>query len=216
MAMAIVLAGLAVAHTPTGAAGPQPQAGAANCVDIGIPKPSLEYTYRHTESTGRTTQYTQRWERVTPTGSRVRVAGPRGVVIQVNEHHVQDDVVVLYRTTKRTPTGVVVEATAFRPGLVQDPGFRACADRSWPIPAVTASYQSRQNTASASTPAGMLRVLAIRERVTVPAGTFDTVRYVRTSQSRDEYWKSLEHGVIVRHVATLPNSVVTEELVSIK
>jgi hypothetical protein len=39
---------------------------------------------------------------------------------------------------------------------------------------------------------------------------------VRTSQSRDEYWKSLEHGVIVRHVATLPNSVVTEELVSIK
>jgi hypothetical protein len=198
---------VATAHT---------QAGTADCVTIGIPKPTLRYTYRHTESTGQTSQYAQQWDAVTPTGSRVRVTGPRGTEIQENEHHVQDDVVVLDRTTKRTPTGVVVEATAFKPGLVQDPGFRACVGRSWPIPSVAARYQSRQNTASASTPAGTLRILAIRERVTVPAGTFESVRYVRTSQSRDEYWKSVEHGVIVRHVATLPVGVVTEELVSIQ
>jgi len=99
---------------------------------------------------------------------------------------------------------------------VGDPAFRACAGRSWTIPSVTASYQSGATKASAATPAGTLRIVAIREKVTVPAGTFDAVRYVRTSQSTDEYWKSTEHGVVVKHIGTLPNAVVTEELVAIK
>ena len=67
-----------------------------------------------------------------------------------------------------------------------------------------------------ATPAGTLRIVAIREKVTVPAGTFDAVHYIRTSQSTDEYWKSLEHGVIVKHIGTLPTGVVTEVLLSIK
>ncbi len=53
-------------------------------------------------------------------------------------------------------------------------------------------------------------------RVTVPAGTFDTVHYIRTSQSTDEYWKSLEHGVVVKHVATLPMGTMTEVLSAIR
>jgi len=104
----------------------------------------------------------------------------------------------------------------FQPGIIGDTGFRACAGRSWPIPSVTASYQSGQTKASTSTPAGTLRVVAIHEKITVPAGTFDTVHYIRTSQSTDEYWKSIEQGVVVKHVGTLPNAVVTETLISIK
>jgi len=42
------------------------------------------------------------------------------------------------------------------------------------------------------------------------------VRYVRTSQSTDEYWKSIEHGVIVKHTGTLPVGTVTDVLVSIR
>ena len=50
----------------------------------------------------------------------------------------------------------------------------------------------------------------------MPAGTFDTVHYVRTSQSTDDYWKSIEHGVIVKHTGTLPVGTVSETLVEIR
>ena len=188
----------------------------ANCVTIATPKPSVGYTYDHAESTGNRSQYTQHWESVTTTGSRVRVTGPRGTEIQVSEHHIVEDVMVLDRQSKTNAKGGVIDATAFRPGLVGDPAFRACAGRSWPIPSVTATYQSTQTKASAGTPAGTLKIVAIREKVTVPAGQFDTVHYIRTSQSTDEYWKSIDHGVVVKHIATLPRAVVTEVLVSIK
>jgi hypothetical protein len=48
-------------------------------------------------------------------------------------------------------------------------------------------------------PNGVETITNLRSRQTVPAGTFDTVEYVRTSQSRDVYWKSTVHGVIVKH-----------------
>ena len=50
----------------------------------------------------------------------------------------------------------------------------------------------------------------------MPAGTFDTVRYIRTSQSVDEYWKSIEHGVVVKHIATANGVTITETLTAIK
>ncbi len=193
-----------------------PQTTPANCVDIGTPTPAVVYTYQLTESTGGSSQTTRQWQAISPTGSRVRVTGRRGVEIQINEHHIVNDVAVIDRSTKTNAAGATIDATVFRPGIVGDPAFRACAGRSWPIPSVTAAYQSTGTKASAATPAGTMRIVALRERITVPAGTFETVRYVRTSQSVDEYWKSLEHGVIVKHVGTLPNAVVTEVLVSIK
>lgn len=158
-----------------------------NCVTIATPKSALGYTYQHLESTGTKTVYTDHWESVTETGSRVR-----------------------------TTRGGAVESTLFRPGIVSDPAFRACAGRSWRIPSVTASYRSQQTTASATSPAGTLKIVAIRETINVPAGTFATVHYLRTSQSVDEYWKSIEHGVVVKHIGRLPRAVVTDVLVAIK
>jgi hypothetical protein len=111
----------------------------------------------------------------------------------------------------------VLDATTFTPGLVSDPAFRACAGRSWPIRPVTATFQqSGQTNASAQTPAGTLRIISIHEAISVPAGSFDTVHYVRTSQSTDEYWKSIEHGVVVKHTGTLPVGTVSETLVEIR
>jgi hypothetical protein len=187
-----------------------------DCVTIAAPKPTAVFTIQHAESTGKTTQTTQQWESVTATGSKVRITGPAGIQIQVNEHHIVDDTMVLDRSIKENANGGVIDATSFKPGIVGDPAFRACTGKQWPIPSVTATYRSSQTNASAQTPAGTLRIVAIRERVTVPAGTFDTVHYIRTSQSVDEYWKSTLHGVVVRHIAKAGSVTVTETLQSIK
>ena len=189
---------------------------AQDCVTIATPKPALGYTYQHLESTGRKTAYTNHWESVTETGSRVRTTRGGAVIIQVNRHHIADDVAVLDESRQMNARGGVVQSTRFSPGMASDPAFRACAGRSWRIPAVTASFRSAQNSASAATPAGTLKIVAIREAITVPAGTFATVHYIRTSQSVDEYWKSIEHGVVVKHIGKLPGAVVTEVLVAIK
>jgi hypothetical protein len=194
----------------------QGRASGSDCVTIGRPKPDLVYTYRHVESTGNSTQTTQQWESVTETGSRVKITGPAGNMSQVNEHRIVDDVAVLYRTTKLDAFGQPAESTSFSPGLISDPAFRACASRTWTIASVAATFRSSRIKATSATPAGTLRIVALRERVTVAAGSFETVRYVRTSQSTDEYWKSLEHGVIVKHTATVNGQLVTETLVQIK
>jgi len=194
----------------------QGRAGAGDCVTIGTPKPTATYVIQHSESTGKTTTITQVWESVTVTGSRMKWTGPAGNWIQVTDHHIVDDVSVLDRTSKLDLNGAVTEVTSFRPGIVGDPAFRACAGRTWPIPAVTALFQSGTLKVTQQTPAGSLRIVGIRERVTVPSGTFDAVHYVRTSQSADEYWKSIDQGVIVKHIGKAGAVTITETLTSIK
>jgi hypothetical protein len=196
--------------------GLQSASTAQDCVTIATPNSALGYTYQHVESTGGKSRYTDHWESVTVTGSRVRTTRGGTVSVQVNQHHIADDVAVLDETRRMNGQGGAVESTRFRPGVVSDPAFRACAGRSWRIPSVTASYRSQQATASAASPAGTLKIVAIRETITVPAGTFTTVHYIRTSQSVDEYWKSIEHGVVVKHIGRLPRAVVTDVLIAIK
>jgi hypothetical protein len=193
-----------------------PQDTRRDCVTIGRPQPNAVFTYDHVESNGKTTRVTQQWESITDRRSRLRKAGAGGPQLIVNEYRVIDDVVVLDKTSNLTPSGVELESTTFKPGIVFDPFGRACANGFWKIASVTASFSSRSVSHAVSTPSGMLRIMSLRERITTPAGTFETVRYVRTSESTDEYWKSLEHGVIVKHVGKLPSFSVTETLVSIR
>ncbi len=195
-------------------AGPPQVAPATNCVTIAAPKPGVGYTYEHIESTGGRSQFTQYWEQVSDTGSRVRIVRAGQEHVQTSVYTVQDDVARITRMTK-AGAGRVIDSTTFSPGLVSDPVFRACSGGRWPIPSVTLVYEGSTN-ARAPTPAGTLTIASIGERVTVPAGTFDTVHYLRTSQSRDDYWKSIQHGVIVKHVATVAGHSVSETLISIK
>jgi hypothetical protein len=214
LTVAVALAAhISLASAPT----QQGRAGAAgHCVTLGTPKPTASYVIQHSESTGKTAAITQMWESMTETGSRMKWSGPAGSYIQVTDHHIVDDVTVLDRTSKLDLNGALTEATTFRPGIVGEPAFRACAGRTWQIPAVTALFQSGTLKVTQQTPAGSLRIVSIRERVTVPAGTFDAVRYVRTSQSSAEYWKSIEHGVVVKHIAKVNGVTITETLTSIK
>jgi hypothetical protein len=214
--MLIAAAALAVPISIVSAPIQQGRAGAADCVTIGRPKPTASYVIQHSESTGKSTTITQVWESVTETGSRMKWTGPAGNWIQVTDHRIVDDVSVLDRTSKLDLNGAVTEVTSFRPGIVGDPAFRACAGRTWQIPAVTALFQSGTLKVTQQTPPGSLRIVSIRERVTVPAGTFDAVRYVRTSQSTDEYWKSIDQGVIVKHIGKVNAVTITEVLAAIR
>ena len=71
-----------------------------------------------------------------------------------------------------------------------------------------------QRTIDLARKKGGLEIISIREKTTVPAGTFDTVHYVRNTQSVDEYWKSTLHGVIVKHIGKVHGITVTETLTS--
>jgi hypothetical protein len=211
-----VATGLA-AQQVTKAPTPTPGAG---CAPIGTPQPSRVYTYEHHESTGRTTKNTQQWESVTPTGSKVRTTGPDGVTVQVNTHKFVNNVAMLSLSLKTTANGGLISSTDFSPDMVSDPVVRACPGASWNIAPVTVIFRLASGKGGNSTmTGGSLRIVTVREKITVPAGTFDTVHYVRTlSTSTDEYWKSLDHGVIVKHYGRLAQGagVVTETLMSIK
>jgi len=213
--LALALAGLSPRATEDVAG--QGRAGGSDCVTIGRPKPTATYVMSHVENNGKSTTVSQVWERVDEKGSRLKWTGPTGSWLQINDHRIVDDVAVLDRTSKLGLNEVMIEATSFsRPGLVADPAFRACPGKAWQISAVTAFFQSGTLKVSSQTPSGALRIISVRERVTVPAGTFDAVHYTRTSQSVDEYWKSLEHGVVVKHLARVGGNAVTETLQSIK
>jgi hypothetical protein len=113
------------------AAPAQARAGGSDCVTIGIPKPTKTYVMSHVENNGKSTTVSQIWERVDEKGSRLKWTGPAGSWLQVNDHHIVDDVAVLDRTAKLGLNEVVTEATTFsKPGLVADPAFRACPERA--------------------------------------------------------------------------------------
>jgi hypothetical protein len=196
------------------------QAGGGDCVTINKPNPATTFVFRHEDSSGAITEFTQQWEDVSETGSRVRTTRRGVVTFQSTRHTIKDDIGLISRMTQAN-TSNVTDNTDFKPGMVGDPVFRACADRSWAIPAVTAYYQGGGRSASAATQSGSLRIVATRETVKVPAGEFQTVHYTRTmklpkGQNFNEYWKSIEHGVVVKHIATLPNGRATEQLIAIK
>ena len=201
---------------------------AGNCVSIGTPKPHLSFTYRYSDSAGGASEFTDRWEELTATGSKVltnkRSAKGPGSITSVNQHHVMDDVFVLDSTTQSgTDAGVSVNnSSSYQPGVVAEPAYRACLGRTWPVAAVNVTNQSAQGRFSAATDPGTLTIKAIHESVTVPAGSFDTVHYLRTMRSAsgqavDEYWKSIEHGVTVKRTHTLPGvGLVTTILQAVK
>jgi hypothetical protein len=197
----------------------------ADCVALGTPNPSLTYTYVRTER-GTTVEYSTQWEEVTDTGSRqrtTRAGRGGGTSNNVSRHRVENDVSIIQETVQSGTggTGPFTSTTVFEPGVVGDPFGRACTGRSWPIASVTAINRSARGTFSARSDAGELKMLGIHERVTVAAGMFDTVHYTRTTSGArgtivDEYWKSIEHGVVVKHIATVNGVTITETLTAIK
>jgi hypothetical protein len=201
------------------------RAPATDCVDLGTPKPALTFVYRTAIQGMGTYEYTHKWDELTTTASRLVTArtGPGGSTFTtVNQHRVVDDVFVVDSSTS---TGKDGERTmSYKPGSVRDPAFRACAGKSWDIPAVEVTTRTPLATLSFATQRDQrasLMVFAVDDSVTVPAGTFKSVRYVRTrntldGQMRDEVWKSIEHGVMVKQTITAGTDTVTDVLIAIR
>src|SRR5262245_63276690 len=76
-------------------------AGGGNCVAIGTPKPSVEYSYRLTDSRGTSSDFTTVWDEITPTGSRSHTTRGRARPIEyVSRYRIVDDVSVLDETVQ--------------------------------------------------------------------------------------------------------------------
>jgi hypothetical protein len=224
--MRLIAAGsmlLALAAAPFSTDQPLSDAQAAkssggDCVTFGTPKPTTTYVYER-RGAGPANRYTHQWREFTNTLARVAVVrGPVNEVV-VNRHTIVDDVTVIDSMTSAASTGN--SKTTFTPGVIGDPMFRACAGQSWTIRAVRATYEGGGRNSSANTYPGTLRIVSIRESVTVPAGTFPSVHYTRIlstpgGQSVDEYWKSIEHGVVMKQVSSVAGSTSTAEVQAIK
>ena len=191
------------------------------CVTLGTPKPNRGYTYRQTQSTGGMSEFTDWWESFTKTNSRLLTTPGRSKgsgVLTVNKHRIVNDVLVLDSSSQSGPGAG--GSSWFRPGVVSVPA-RACMGRSWPVPGVMVTNQSSQGTFSARSDEGTLKIISIHEAITVPAGRFDTVHWARNLRTKagmqlNEYWTSVEHGVIVKRTHTISSVVTTATLLAIK
>ena len=203
----------------------QSQAPAAvastNCVDIGAPKPSQTFAYRYSDNTG-SAEYTNRWQEFTPTGSKlltIRTGANAGQGTYTSKHKVVDEVFVLEASAASGTdgTGAYTNTMTYSPGTIGDPAYRACEGKKWTVPTVSATLTSMQGSFSTKTESGTLVIVKVRESVTVPAGTFETVHYIKTmGQAVDDFWKSIEHGVTVKRNGRQPRGIATEVLTGIK
>ena len=216
-AVAVLLLAVSVDATP----GQTPTAS-ANCVVLGAPKPALSFTYRYTDTTG-STEYTNQWKQFSATGSQLVTTRANGRSTYESKHSVADDVFVLESSTASgtDPGGPFNNSMTYSPGAIGDPAYKACEGKAWVIAPVNATSRSARGSFSIKTDPGTMNIVKLHESVTVPAGTFDTVRYRKTMNSGrgqvvDEFWKSIEHGVTVKRTSTQPGSVATEVLIAIK
>jgi hypothetical protein len=210
------------------AAAAPPQAAAVasvNCVAIGAPKPTLNFTYRYAD-TSTSSDYTNRWDQFSPTGSRLittRTGANAGQSTYVSKHQVVDDTFVLEASTSvgTDANGTFNNSMTYSPGAIGDPAYKACEGKTWKIAPVNATMKSLQGSFSVKTDPGTMTIIAIHESMTVPAGTFDTVHYMKTMNSGrgqlvDEFWKSIEHGVTVKRNSRQPGGIAVETLIAIK
>ena len=205
---------LSAAQSPTPAA-------PGNCVDIGAPKPTQTFSYRYSDAKT-TAEYSNQWQEFTATGSKlltIRTGANAGQNTYVSKHKVADDVFVLEASiaSGTDGNGAFTNSMTYSPGTIGDPAYRACEGKKWAIAAVNATLTSMQGSFSTKTQAGTLSIIKIRESVTVPAGTFETIHYVKTmGPVIDDFWKSIEHGVTVKRNSRQPGGIATEVLTGIK
>ena len=199
----------------------------AQCVAISAAKTEVDFVYRYTASSGDVSESTMRWLQFTPTSSRLRTTriGSKGpmVTTEETEHTIENDLLVMRvdTVTGTDEAGAFSSSMTYSPGLIVMPAFRACVGQTVTIPAVTQTTKSNQRTSTAPSDSGELKIIAVDEQVTVPAGTFSAVRFTRTlNKSRGtevtEVWRSTQHGVTVKRVVTTPRTTATEVLLAIR
>jgi hypothetical protein len=193
-----------------------------DCVTVGRPKVGVTYAFRFTDAAGTASTSTTEYLAVSDTSVRLRLihSGAFGSVERVNEStlRVEDDLVVTEKmVSSGTNAGGAFENTVtFQPARIGDPASRVCSGRTWTIPPVSVSTVGSQGgRADMATDPGRGRVISVRESVTVPAGTFQTVHYEKVFDGAnghviEETWQSIADGVSLKYTHDSPAGVATQ------
>jgi hypothetical protein len=104
----------------------------------------------------------------------------------------------------------------FVPSLILGPAEGWCVGNTWNVAPVTETITTRAPlvqpvTSIVTTIGGSGEVLAVGESVTVPAGTFQTVKYRGVTVANNTVqtsitWTSMEHSIVVKQQAFDPVS----------
>ena len=205
------------------------QTVADDCVTVSRPKAGTSVAHRFTDPAGTVSTSTTEYLAVSDTSVRLRLVhrGAYGVVDTVNDStvRVEDDLIVVDTlvSSGTTAHGTYQNTVTFRPGQIGEPASRICRGRTWTVPAVAVSASgSRGGLAkTTTTDPGSGRVISVRESVTVPAGTFETVHYERVFDGANGHvveraWLSVAHGINVKFTHDGPAGTATQVLTGIR
>ena len=208
-----------------------PAVAAGSCHTFGLVRSGLKATYHATSPSG-DADFTITWITDTPTFTHTTQKVTTAQGTSDAETRLDGEVFGTLRglkhlnvkTTTQVPGfgGVTTETDIdFFPTLTQGPAAGWCVGNTWSVPAVTETITTRtpvgQNTQMITTVASTGEVLAVGESVTVPAGTFQTVKYRGAIVSGSSVqtaitWVSMQHNVVVRQDTLDANGAVTSTL----
>jgi hypothetical protein len=225
----LVACGMALVSTSaTLASGTQPRtsrAPAGDCVTTGTPPPATTYTYRTVQ--GRTVStMNYRWPEVSSGGSRLEVttvlpARGQNRVVTDTSHRFENDLVLVdsYTTTGTNAAGPFTTRTVHRPALINGPALHVCRGQTWRSGPVQVTTTIRPGATTSDRVSISGEVVAIHDRVSVEAGTFDTVHFRQTQSSSHgsvvvNVWRSIDEGVTVKMDSTAAGATVVQTLVS--
>jgi hypothetical protein len=206
----------AVRHTPAKGA------GAGDCHTFGLVQAGLKASYVATTPTS-SANFTINYISDTPTQTKTTqvVSTPVGNATAVTT--IDGEVSGLLRGMKHidittTAAGFTTEVDIdFVPSLILGPAEGWCVGKTWSVAPVTETIVTRApfvgpTTQIVTTIGGDGEVLAVGEMVTVPAGTFSTVKYRGISFANNTVqesitWTSMEHSIVVKQDAFDSNGV---------
>jgi hypothetical protein len=210
-----------------GAAGPQ-----GTCHTFGLVAAGTKASYLSTAPGGNVT-FTITWISDTPTQTRTTQKVNSNGTVSDAETVLDGEVVGNLRSLKKfnvkvsTTVPVLGKVTTetdvtFTPALVSGPAAGWCVGNTWAIPAVTENIvvKSPQGTIPTivTTIASTGEVLAVGDSITVPGGTFNTVKYRGSILSGSAVetaitWVSMEKNIVVKQDTINASGAITSTTV---
>jgi hypothetical protein len=211
-----VPAALAMGTVPAPPSVTPPNNG-GTCVNVPFVRAGLKATYRITDSSGVWTMVTT----VTADGASQRKqtdhavnSGGTSDIDSTFSFTMQSNLRLITRSVSNATTVaagfpiLVTTDSTFNPAMTLGPVTEFCSGATWPIPATTQTIVIGGTfpgpTTTVNRPAATGSVMAINESLTVPAGTFNTVKYHGVDGATDSniqstnVWVSIADGIMVK------------------
>lgn len=209
----------AVGKGPVAAAPPPGQCHTFSFVRAGLkasylsttPNGSATYTITYISDTATQTKTTQIVS--TPQGNATAVTTIDGEVVGNlrGMKHIDITTTITVPVVGALTTEIDVD---FVPSLILGPAAGWCVGNTWNVAPVTETVTTKApfvtpTTQIITTIGGSGEVLAVGESVTVPAGTFQTVKYrgltvANNTVQESITWTSMEHSIVVKQQAIDP------------